>query len=205
MKYLEFQREFKRALIIDIREVKNIFSRFSSRRFYEWQKRGLIKKIANNFYIFSDVVLNENHLKFIANKLYSPSYISLETALSYYNLIPEMVYQIKSVTPMKTKKLNTSIGSFTYQKIKRELFWGYILVKINNCNFLMAEPEKAFLDFFYFRKDIKSEKDFYELRINTDSFIKRIKRNVLFGYLEKFNSYSFKKRVTQFLKFIQNA
>lgn len=51
----------------------------------------------------------------IANHLRGPSYISLESALSYWNIIPERVYQISSVTLKTTKNYTTPIGRFSYQ------------------------------------------------------------------------------------------
>ena len=55
----------------------------------------------------------------VARVLFSPSYISFETALAYYGLIPERVYAIKSATfkKNKKKKYNNSFGLFLYQDV----------------------------------------------------------------------------------------
>src|SRR3989304_6360901 len=112
MKYIDFNNAFKNRVLIDVREVRHIVSDFESRRFYEWQKKSYIKKLSRLFYIFSDRNINEAENNFIANKLLEPSYISLESALRYYNLIPEVVFLTTSVTTRKTKLLKTPIGDF---------------------------------------------------------------------------------------------
>jgi len=95
-------------------------------------KKGYIKKIIKGYYIFSDSELNDNVLFEIANRIYVPSYISYEMALSYYNLIPESVYDITSVSTRRTYNFNTLIASFSYRTIKPCLFFGYNIVNYNN-------------------------------------------------------------------------
>lgn len=56
----------------------------------------------------------------IANRLYFPSYVSLDTALSYFNLIPETVYTITSVTPKPTREFEVDGLLFDYRRIKRK-------------------------------------------------------------------------------------
>ncbi len=59
---------------------------------------------------------------YVANKLYEPSYISLEFALSYHGIIPETVYEITSVTTKSTRRFEAMGKVFTYRRIKREAF-----------------------------------------------------------------------------------
>jgi predicted transcriptional regulator of viral defense system len=188
MNYINFQRQFKDYLLINLADIRGIYPDFDNRRLHEWQKKGYIKKIINNFYIFIDKEFNEVDINFIANKLYEPSYLSMEYALSYYSLIPETVFWRTCVTSRKTKKISAFIGNFSYQKIKSNLFFGYRLVKINKAAWKIAEPEKALLDFLYLRKDIKVADDFYELRINGEIYKKIINQKKLNNYLKAFNS-----------------
>ncbi len=69
--------------IADIRAAHGDFDR---RRLSEWQKKGYIKKIVKGYYLFSEVNIDESMLSAIANKIYKPSYISFETAMSHYRL-----------------------------------------------------------------------------------------------------------------------
>lgn len=84
----------------------------------------------------------------IANHLYGPSYVSLESALSYHNLIPERVYWVRSVTMKRAKKYDTPLGVFDYRTVSPDYFSIGIqqLVTPNNTAFLMASPEKALCD-----------------------------------------------------------
>ena len=195
MKYIDFNNAFKNRLLIDVREVRQIFPDFESRRFYEWQKKGYIKKLSRLFYVFSDRNINEAENNFIANKLLEPSYISLESALRYYNLIPEVVFLTTSVTTRKTKLLKTLIGDFQYRKVKEKLFFGYKIINTGQIAYKIADPEKALLDFLYFRSDIKSEGDIFELRINEESYREVIDQNKLKQYLEVFNSKALNKKI----------
>ena len=195
MKYIDFNNAFKNRLLIDVREVRQIFPDFESRRFYEWQKKGYIKKLSRLFYVFSDRNINEAENNFIANKLLEPSYISLESALRYYNLIPEVVFLTTSVTTRKTKLLKTLIGDFQYRKVKEKLFFGYKIINVGQIAYKIADPEKALLDFLYLRSDIKSEGDIFELRINGESYREVIDQNKLKQYMEVFNSKALNKKI----------
>jgi predicted transcriptional regulator of viral defense system len=86
----------------------------------------------------------------IANRLYFPSYISLDTAFSYYSLIPETVYAITSVTPKPTREFEVNGIVYDYRRIKRQAFTGYIPKKIHGETVYIATPEKAVADFLYF-------------------------------------------------------
>ncbi len=83
----------------------------------------------------------------IANLIYGPSYISFETALSYYGFIPERVESVASVTTGKSKKFMTPLGLFTYWKQPSSYYSaGATLKKCAWGNILLATPEKALAD-----------------------------------------------------------
>lgn len=82
----------------------------------------------------------------LAYFLYSPSYISLETALNLSGILSQFPYEITSVTPRKSREKRVGDKIFLYLHIKPSLFWGYQ----KKSNFLIAEPEKALLDSIYF-------------------------------------------------------
>lgn len=86
----------------------------------------------------------------VANKLYEPSYVSLSVALSFYNLIPETVYSITSVTPKPTREFEVLGRTFSYNRIKKEAFDGYEPREVSGETVLVATPEKAVADFLYF-------------------------------------------------------
>jgi len=86
----------------------------------------------------------------IANALYKPSYISFEYALSHYNIIPERPYILTSATTKATASFTTGNVEFAYYKIKVETYTGYSLERSETKSFLIAEPEKALVDYLYF-------------------------------------------------------
>lgn len=116
-----------------------------------WCKQGVIIRLKRGIYTLNeeDRLIHFSRI-FIANQLVSPSYVSMEYALSYYGMIPEKVVDVTSVTTKKTVVLNNYLGTFRYQHIKNESFSGFKVFKDENgFNLFIAEPEKAIVDFFY--------------------------------------------------------
>ncbi|MEE4115575.1 MAG: hypothetical protein V2I37_05375 [Marinilabiliaceae bacterium] len=84
----------------------------------------------------------------IANHLRGPSYVSLESALSYWNMIPERAYEISSVTIKTSKIYKTPVGRFSYQQLKIP-YYSYGIKNIEYSpkqTMLVASPEKALCD-----------------------------------------------------------
>jgi predicted transcriptional regulator of viral defense system len=109
-------------------------------------QKNFFTKLRNGLYALEE---KRPNLYFAANKIYSPSYVSLETALSYYGIIPETVYSITSITPKAKREFEAFGMSFSYTSIKKEAFQGYTVKKENDKTFFIAEPEKALADYLY--------------------------------------------------------
>lgn len=124
MRYEIFRHWFLPKKIINTREVCLVFPEFDRRRLFEWQRKGHIRKIINGYYVFSEIDIDEWLLMRLAKVMYAHSYISLETALRYYGLIPEAVYQITSCSTGKTKLFNTPVASFRYRSCSPKWFFG---------------------------------------------------------------------------------
>ena len=122
-------------------------------------KKGILKRLTKRKYLFSFSQPSDFQ---IANFIYSPSYISLESALSFYGIITQFPYQITSITSKKTKNIETLNKEFIFFHIKKELFFGYE----KKDDFLIALPEKALFDYLYFTaKGLRVfEKDEFDLR-----------------------------------------
>ncbi|MBI2121988.1 MAG: hypothetical protein HYT98_02595 [Candidatus Sungbacteria bacterium] len=150
-------------------------------------KSGLFVKLRNNFYAIKDS--NPDYF-FIANKLYQPSYVSLETALSHYKIIPEVVYGTSSITTKAPREFKTPLGNFTYRHIKTEAFTGYRLQEIDRYNALFAEPEKALADYLYF-VDLK------KTSLNDRLKLKSINKPKLIEYAKLFKRKSIFKLINQ--------
>lgn len=204
MQYLELKTQLKDFLVFSIKDIEKIDSSFHKQRLSEWQKRGYIRKISNGFYIFTDLPISEQILFMIANRVYKPSYISLEMALSIYGIIPESVYGITSVTSKKTKKLKTLIGDFVYRQVKPELMFGYELREYKGHYYQIAELEKAILDYLYFNPKINDDESFEGIRFNISEIKERIDLDKLNNYLNAFHNKALFYRVKKFLAYINN-
>lgn len=106
------------------------------------EQKHIIKKLVKGKYQFLLTKITDFYL---ANFLYSPSYISLESALSLHSIITGFTYQITSLTPKPTKTIEIDNRQYKYTHITPNLFWGYEKRE----NFLLADPEKALLDYIY--------------------------------------------------------
>jgi len=142
-------------------------------------KLGIIQKARKGLYFLDDNPPSEFE---IANKLYQPSYISFETALSFYGIIPETIFEITSATPKTTRNFTVNSLKFSYKKIKKDCFVGYQPKKIQNVIILMAEPEKALADLLYFIA--LGKRTFSYERIN----LQQIKKQKLMNYAKSFNN-----------------
>lgn len=110
-------------------------------------KDGLFLRLKRGLYALQDPLPSEEEL---ANILYRPSYVSFEYALATYHILPEMVYAVTSATSKATRTFNVADKPFSYLTIKQEAFTGYQPVKRDGRTILMAEPEKALVDYLYF-------------------------------------------------------
>ena len=85
----------------------------------------------------------------IANKVVSPSYISLESALSFYGLIPDVTPNPTSVTTARAGNFYAAGRLFIYHHVKPDCFRGFLKEKYENQIILIASPEKALWDKMY--------------------------------------------------------
>lgn len=129
------------------------------------EKKGVIKRIVAGKYLVEGSPVNDFLL---ANIAVSPSYISLETALNFYGILPQFPYAFTSITPGRNTNFELNGKSFEYFHLSGDLFRGYI----KNKDFLIATPEKAILDTLYFcfkglRRTYVDEWDFSSVNKST--------------------------------------
>lgn len=159
-------------------------------------KDGLLQRLKRGIYALKTDQPNE---KEIANVLYKPSYISFDYALAYYNLIPEMVYQVTSATTKPTR-LFTAVGlAFGYYTIKTRAYTGYLLKQEGERRFLIAEPEKAVVDYIY-ALTLGQRGILGKRTINDRLDIKYLNKEKLRAYAAIFESKKLNERVEQLLR-----
>ena len=160
MKYLDLRRKIQ-GNIFTIIDVMKLFpdekTTATRTQLYRLTAKGFIVSVKRGLYCFDKSKIDELDL---AGKLYSPSYISLETALNYYGIIPDIPITVSCVTPTTTKKISIASGNFSYLKIDSKLFFGF-----SQTTFAIAHKEKALLDYFYLRR-ITTVSSQLRLRLN---------------------------------------
>ena len=112
------------------------------------ESKGEIIRIKKGLYVVNPKVSHVTlSAELIANHIYTPSYVSMSSALRYYGLIPEEDYVTQSMTLKHSRIFDTPFGRFDYRSIKREAFnVGVTYVNKQNYSFLIATPEKALCD-----------------------------------------------------------
>lgn len=143
-------------------------------------KQGTMIRLRKNLYVTKGYLDNterrrifSDYVEFVANKLHSPSYLSLDYVLHEHNMLTEIPRNITSVGLRKTENFSNDLGNFIYHKIKEELFVGFKVVKKGNFSILKATKAKALFDFFYLRKRLLMDKRaIEELRLNLGEFTK---------------------------------
>jgi hypothetical protein len=110
---------------------------------------GFLSSVKKGIYIAGPRIQSgrpENAL--LANHLLGPSYLSLESALSFHGVIPERVYAISSMTTKSSRSFETSLGQFTYRHLPLPYYaFGINTVQLTDEQYAMiASPEKAICD-----------------------------------------------------------
>ncbi|MCK5784146.1 MAG: hypothetical protein KAH06_06845 [Desulfobacterales bacterium] len=153
--------------------------------------RGLLKdkdivRVKKGLYVLGKEY-NKPYNKFVlANLIYGPSYITGQTALAFWNMIPERVELIISMTTKRKKQFETPVGRFFYLYCPKKIFNIGVQLEAagDQKNFLIASPEKALCDMAAMQTHIstkKEMKEFLELMRLDDS----VNKNLDLSLLEK--------------------
>lgn len=203
MNYQLFQQQFADWPIVSVREIQKAFPTFDRRRLVEWQQKGYLDRLTNGWYRFVRFPVSESMLWWAANRMYQPSYISLETALSYHGLIPEGVFSVTSISTHKTRTITNKLGTFSYRTVKPALYFGYDVLRWQDRPILIADPEKALLDLCYLRPDLQHPDDFAQLRLNAFLLAERLRPGQLAIYQQLFANQRLNQRVDALTTYIQ--
>lgn len=153
MKYGSFIERVQNLPVVESANLPGVWENGNARvQLSRWGKAGKLVKLKRGLYVlpqpFRKIELFEPYL---ASLLIKPSYLSLEKALEYHDLIPETVSVFTCVTTKNPARFNTPVGTFEYHHLRTSLFWGYQSVTVNKQTAFVASPEKCLLDLFYLR------------------------------------------------------
>lgn len=125
-------------------------------------KSGEVVRIYRGLYCLASKYLRRKPDPLVlAQRIHGPSYLSLETALSYYDWIPEAVYAITSASIDRSREFETPFGHFSFTRIPQKVFYAEVtrIEKEGSSktesgfhageSFLMASPLKALADYIY--------------------------------------------------------
>jgi predicted transcriptional regulator of viral defense system len=162
---------------------------------------GELVRLRRGLYILAKKYNERQFSQFIlANHIIPYSYISLESALSYYDWIPERVRTTLSIISNGNNKLITNIfGDFEYYRISIkpfEFLTGILRETLNDESFLIASPLRALTDYVYIHKMDSPNIDYlqYSLRIEIDKIM-----SISFDSIQQLKEIYRSKRVLSFL------
>lgn len=200
MSYLEFYNQWHERFCFNINQVLTWDISFQRSNLSRWVKKGYIRKLRKEWYIFTDCLSIPGIQYLIANKIYTPSYVSLQSALCFYGIIPESVIEVTSVCSRDTKLFESAIGPCSYSKIKQDLFFGYRLMEFDIIGTVkFASPEKAILDFLYLNNFYNTEKDMLDLRFDETFMQEELDPDLLFTFLSRFKNKKLENRIKTLL------
>jgi predicted transcriptional regulator of viral defense system len=161
---------------------------------------GEIVHIRRGLYCLAPKYQKKNmNLYALAQHVYGPSYISLESALSWHGWIPEAVHAITSASFKKSKEFRTPLGVFSYDRVPQGVFYTEVerLVDASGNAFLMASPLKALADYVCVRKKDWTgiEPIVGSLRVAPEEF-EQVTRDTLEALLHNYSN----SRVKRFLE-----
>jgi len=197
MKWDDFYEKVQNLPIIESRILRLLFNNGNIElQLNRWIKRNKIILLKRGYYILEKKYRKTDIFEpYIASVLKSPSYISLEKALEMHHLIPDIIFSVTSVTTKKRPaEFVNSIGRFKYSSIKKEYFWGYQTIEFEGQKGYLADPEKALLDLFYFKRKKISTEYILSLRLQNIELLdfKKLKR-----YVEKLDVLFVKRAVSK--------
>jgi hypothetical protein len=138
-------------------------------------QKGDLIRVRKGLYLLGDERRRSHYNSFvIANYMIDPSYVSLESALSFYGLIPEAVYTTTSVTTKVGSEIKTPIGQYSFSYLKTGYFnFGFYQIKEGEHKYLIATPLKALIDYIVLKKKEYSSVEELEedLRFDFDEFL----------------------------------
>ena len=202
MQFRAFETHVKNLLAFNLNDIRQIDPGFHRQQLSYWLKKDFIQPLAGGYYKLVDQGVNETYLFMLANKIYAPSYISLESALAYYQVIPESVLGVTSISARKTQQFESAWGRFSYRSMKPLFIFGYQVIQSElKLRFAIAEFEKAVLDYLYLNPGINAEADFEGLRWSKQQ-LQLLDRELLITYLRIFGNSALENRVKVLMEYI---
>jgi predicted transcriptional regulator of viral defense system len=194
---------------IDYNYLKSFLSGYKNIRvkINDMLKKKEIVRVKKGLYILTEPYSKKPfYRETLSNLIYGPSYISLEYALSFYDMIPEKSGTVTAITNKRNKVFNTPVGRFSYRYIHPDLYPdGVALLPLDEKhNILIASREKTVADILYFTDRIENISElksylFENLRIE-DTEIMKLKKSDIKQLAKKYGG-----NVLLFMKLLEES
>ncbi|MEZ4861803.1 MAG: hypothetical protein R3C14_10860 [Caldilineaceae bacterium] len=172
------------------------------RQLSDWVRAGKVEQLRRGLYTLAAPYRTKApHSYVIANHLVQSSYVSLQMALSHYDLIPEHVAVVTSVTTGRPGKWQNAYGHFSYQHIQPALFFGFYYRQVTVTQWaFMATPEKALLDLIYLTPNAESAGYIGALRLQN---LDQLNLARLAAYVDRANKPKLKRALPHILHAVE--
>ena len=131
-----------------------------------WTQSGRLYQLRRGLYAIAPPYQKvKPHPFLVANHLLKASYVSLQSAMAFYGLIPDTIQRILSVGAGRPVRFETQMGTYEYRHVKTEVLRGYRMMDLHGQQALVATPEKAILDLVYLQTGGDSKEFIEELRL----------------------------------------
>ncbi|MEN8243465.1 MAG: hypothetical protein ABFS43_01035 [Thermodesulfobacteriota bacterium] len=201
MHWIEFKNRMFDLGCFSIHQVYAWQPRFDRNNFVRWTRKGYLVRLRRGFYAFPEYKSKPGSSAYFAGRMYNPSYISLHSALSFYELIPEGVVQITSVTSLKTAVFRNDFGEYSYKSVRDDLMFGYVPHPLAGGRTIpYATREKALLDLLYLYPFYKTEDEIAELRLDRDILHEDLNLAKMESFMARFRIKALEKRMQLLLK-----
>ncbi len=201
MNFIEFRNRFLSLACFTTNQVYASYPEFNRNNLVQWVRKGYLIRLRQGYYTFPEYKGSTDFAFYFANIIYKPSYISLQTALSFYGIIPETVPKITSVTTLKTKTFSNDVGEYSYKNIKPDLMFGFLLRESEGGRRIMfATPEKALADLLYLYPFYNTERELEELRLDESYMENDFDTDRLIEYSSRIGNKALSKRIEKLRK-----
>jgi len=178
MKYLELQKTLKSIkkpfyTTSDLEKIIGLKKASLTVTLNRLVKKNLLLKLSKGVFILPE---NLDKIPEVANQIYTPSYLSFESALSRYGILSQFPYTFTFATNKRSKKLFLGETEIEYRQLKPDLFSNFI----REGDLLIAQPEKALLDQLYLISRGKTSISLDELDLSSLNKKKFIKMSKIF-------------------------
>ena len=207
--YLQFREKLLPEGCFSIHQAAAFFPSLDRDNLTRWTHKNLLIKLRQGWYAFPEMLQRPDFSRYVACRIYRPSYISTHMALSIYGMIPESVTSITSVSTLKTARFENTFGQYSYQNVKPSVFFGYKPVALPPATsapdapkqaWMLAEPEKALLDLLYLYPFYDNESELEQLRLDESYMADDLDVEKLGTYQQRIGSKALDSRIKKLLK-----